>query len=292
MPKLARLGAALAASSLCLLALPGCASRPEPPAPAAPAARIEAGTPRLLDQRSLLVPLVLVVSNPGDRELKLESAELRLEVEGEKEPLGLSLGPAALAAPVPARGEARLPAEFALDLRGFDEAVVGPGGPARAGWELRARIGARREGLPAELEAEAEGSFPLVREPRLRISSVGIGRDILVVTDLEIALEIENPNDFPLAFSALDYEFQGEGRYWAEGSRAEELLIPARASRSVVLEGSMNFANMDRRLFDLVATLKVVRYRLKGGARIATGLEALPAFELAFDQSGSCEVKR
>ena len=54
----------------------------------------------------------------------------------------------------------------------------------------------------------------------------------------------------------------------------------------------MNFTDMDRRLLDRVIHLATVSYRLGGIARIDTGLDFLPSFELPFDLSGSTAVLR
>ncbi len=102
---------------------------------------------------------------------------------------------------------------------------------------------------------------PEVREPVFRIESVTIERDLLVTTKLSLSLAVDNPNDFPIELSSLSYEFYGEGDLWTEGSSedaetAPERSVPARASLERKLSFTMNFANMDRRLFDLVAKLE------------------------------------
>ena len=147
-------------------------------------------------------------------------------------------------------------------------------------------------GAILELPAAARGSFAVLREPSLRIRSVTIERDLLVTTKLGVDLEIDNPNAFPLAFGSLSYDFYGEGKLWAEGRSDDSAEIPARGSAERTLSFSMSFASVDRRLFDLVANLSVVRYRLKGEAKIATGFDSLPEFAMGFDDEGSCEVRR
>jgi LEA14-like dessication related protein len=145
---------------------------------------------------------------------------------------------------------------------------------------------------PPEASAPAR---PEVRAPDFRIESVSIKRDLLVTTKLRLSLAIDNPNDFPIELSAFSYQFYGEGKLWTEGSSEDavpESSVPAHGSLERKLSFTMNFASMDRRLFDLVAKLKVVRYRLKGTTRISTGIESLPDFPTSFDNEGTCAVER
>jgi LEA14-like dessication related protein len=284
------------ACALCLIVLAACRSRPAvppaalpPPPEPAPAcsARLEALPPRYESQRRLRLPFELVLSNPGRAELRLDSLDYSLAVEGLASPIAASLRPGAA---LPPRSEARIPLEVEVDA---SELLAGGAGDLpSAGWRLDARLRLAGGAGPILLPASSEGSFPVVREPRFRITSVGIGRDILVVTNLKIGLEIENPNGFPLVLDSLEYSLDGEGRRWADGRAESGAVLPARSATGLVLDGTMNFANMDRRLFDLVATLKVVRYGLKGEARIDTGLGFLPTFTARFDEAGSCVVQR
>lgn len=160
---------------------------------------------------------------------------------------------------------------------------------------------------PAELPPPPplpERAAPLVRDPIFRITSIRIMRDLLVTTELRLGLEIENPNDFPLVLDSFSWRFWAEGRPWASGEAvgcasagglpggAGSLAIPARGKAERRLDFEMNFADRDRRLFDLVARLSSVSYRLFGEARLSTGEAGLPAFGSRFDESGSCPVER
>jgi LEA14-like dessication related protein len=150
---------------------------------------------------------------------------------------------------------------------------------------------------PAEVEARTpvvqDPPAPLVvGEPTFRITSIKIERDLLVTTSLRIDLEIENPNDFPLEFRSLAYDFYGEGKLWSDGSFEGPVSIPAGGKARLGLRFEMSFADMDRRLFDLVANLKVVRYRITGEAIVAAGNGLVPDFAARFDEEGSCAVAR
>ncbi len=293
MIKLPRKAGRAAATALLLALLAGCASKkgapPVPPPEAPPKARLEIAPAIGLDQYSSRIPFALELENPGSRPLVLESYECLLKVEGAE--AGRLSGRESLS--IEAGGSAAIKLEFLADLRGLGPELAGPFGPATVTLRVEA-LASFRDGSGARLAARAaaDSSLPLIREPRLRILSLAIERDILVTTKLALAVEVENPNAFPVELDSLSYDFYGEGKPWSGGSAPEAMGVPAKGSRRMSLAFELNFADRDRALLDLVANLLVVRYRLKGSASVATGLGFLPRFPLAFDEEGRVKVER
>lgn len=279
--------------SLCLLA--SCAGKPAPAAPEPleppPASKLEAGAPIYEDQYKLTIPLTLKLRNPRGSSLRVESCDASLTVQGSS--VMKAKAPIAEDAAVEGGSELSLDFEFTVDVRKLDASVSGPGGPPRASFacEARTRLVARN-GEAFDLVSHLEGSFLIIRDPIFRITSLKIERDILVTTNLVLALEVENPNDFPVELGSFDYRFFGEGKSWSMGEYKGALALPALSTRPIKLAFEMNFADRDRKLFDLVAALKVVRYGLVGEAKVATGLPFLAEFLVKVDEEGSCQVER
>lgn len=293
--KKCRAGARVALALSAIALVSGCATSPEPTCPGLSLV-LDAGEPVYLDQFQVNLPFTLSILNPGREPARIESFEARLEIEGSR--LEVETGQAGKMAIAGGKTEG-----FAfvvpVDLRRYGPAEAATGGrqpgagPEAVIWTLeglaRIRLG---DGRLEEIGVSTKGSFVPVREPVFRILSIRIERDLLVTTSLKLMLEIGNPNAFPVRLDGLDWELAGEGRFWAGGRSEEVLEVPAGglASRGIAFE--MNFANMDRRLFDLVAKLREVRYRFSGKATIASDRDGIPAFVTAFDEAGSCAVER
>lgn len=295
-PFSAALAAGLAASLLAAAVLAACASKPLTAAAPLPRPTIvlAAAPARLLDQNRAALRVEARISNPRGEPLAIAEAECSFYVEGA--PSALVAGPASAApgagSSVEGGSEASVAFELVVDLRSLDASVRGPEGPAEASWRAEARFLLRSpDGSSLEAAASAGGGIPIVREPLLRITSLRIERDVLVTTNLRLDMEIENPNAFPLEMSSISYDFYGEGRAWASDADAVPALVPAKGTIRRGLRFTMNFADADRRLFDLVARLRTVRYRLSGSAEVGTGLEAIPSFTLGFDLEGACPVE-
>jgi LEA14-like dessication related protein len=284
----------ISALSLVLLALLGaCATKKAAPLAvppeSAPKAIAEIAPAIGIDQHRARLPFVLKLENPRSREIRLESFECVLRVAGaEADRLE---GREAVV--IEAGGSASIPLEFPVDSRKLSDAVAGHDGPATAAFRIEASVRFRDSaGSALEASASADSSFPIIREPRLRILSLKIERDILVTTNLRLAVEVENPNAFPISLGSLAYDFYGEGRPWSGGTASRPLMVPGRASARLPLAFELNFADRDRALLDLVAKLMIVSYRLKGSAAVATGLEFLPEFRLEFDEDGEVRVEQ
>jgi LEA14-like dessication related protein len=267
-----------------------------PPAESLISAKLSPQAAIGVDRHRLRLPLTLTLYNAGKSALAVESYDCSLGVGGDAT-AGYSSGEGG---ELGAASAATIPLEFNVDLRDLGRKTAqsaggtAPGGDMTvAAWHAVAHIAlATDEGRIIHLSASAEGTLPVVRDPTFRILSIRIERDILVTTNLRLGLEIQNPNAFPIELSSLVYDFYGEGKAWVEGGTDDASTVPALSSTRRTLRFTMNFADMDRRLVDLVANLRVVRYRLKGEARIATSLDYLPAFVTHFDREGSCAVDR
>jgi len=302
-----RMSAFLRAAALLGLAaaLASCATRPSAPGPRV---EVEIGPVRTeaLDQHRVKFTFEVRAANPEPRPLSDLSLACALQAGGV--PVELAAGPE-ISGPGTDGSRSSGPGSFSLDpgdirtrtfegtadlgtLPGTAEAGAGPADSVP--WRVSAALSAPGPaGVPRTLgSATAEGSFPLVREPLLTIRSIVLVRHELVNVLLELVLDVENPNPFPVDFSSTSYRFHGEGRKWASGTVDRSVTVPARGSAEVRLPILLNFTETGRDLFDLVAKLQVVRFRLEGQARVAAPVPFLPVFRMDFDQSGAVRVDR
>ncbi len=289
-----RAAAVLPIAACVAAALVGCATKPSSAVRGPePRASLTAAPIRLIDRSHARLHLEARVDNPRDEELSLIAAECVLVVEGSSTKPETIRPVQVLPVHVAARDSSVIVFAAELDLGALGEDVIGPEGPAEAPWSAAASFRLRSSG-GEEIEAvgAATGSIPIIREPEISIRSLRIVRDVLVTTRLALGVEIRNPNAFPVELSRFSYDFYGEAKKWARGDDDAAIRVPARNQSLHELEFEMNFADVDRRLFDLVAKLGTISYRLSGSASVTTGLEVLPSFSLGFNLEGSCLVER
>lgn len=282
-------------AAVCAAVLAGaCASPPPAPAPpTAPGLGLRALGAKALDQHRTELALEAVMTNEGDERLRELRGGVTLRVEGIAYELNLDFDAAELGPGESAAARAAI----VVDSRELDAAVPGFQSRPEARWSAVATAAAVIAGRPelgpiAAPDAPAEGSFIVIREPVVTIRSIRILRYELINSYLELVLDAYNPNAFALSFGEASYQFYGEGRRWATGAAKKPQELAPRASGTIILPVNLNFTELGRQLYDRVAKLDEIPYRLVGRATILTGLEILPSFTLGFDRSGATRVER
>jgi LEA14-like dessication related protein len=187
--------------------------------------------------------------------------------------------------------EAAFKLELPLSVRELEEKTDIAFREAEAVWrvDVRSRWTSSFEEAQ-EASASAEGRFPVISEPVFSIVSIKMKRAELINTRLKVALRVDNPNIFPVAFRSMSYELFGEGRSWADGVVENLVLVEGGGSAEAELSMTMNFIDMNRALLDRFIRLDKVSYRLKGEVVVGTGLDFLPEFRMKFDKAGVSSV--
>ncbi len=245
---------------------------------------------------------MLRVSNPRTSPIRIGAPEMRLRLDGVELPQAVPFGAQSWPMEILPLAELEIPLVFPLDVELFI-LRAGEAADSAASDDQRLSLGLRAEcafasGPPLILASQAEGVFLRVREPLFRITSIRIRRAELINTRLQVRLEVENPNVFPVKLSRFSYELYGSGRFWADGTAdgtadgnmAGLLEVPGKGTAKTELALVMNFINMKRELLDQIISLKEVAYRFVGEASVATPLDYLPAFRMGFDRRGNSAV--
>jgi LEA14-like dessication related protein len=280
---------------VCLLfCLLSCATPPPaediPAPPAAPALRLSFDRIQGADPGHIALFFNLELENPspGGRP---DLSSWRFRLNGLEQSAGAVLifeGPG-----TPVGASVIFPVRLDLDMetidRREDPAQNPAGGEYRAELEMNLRLDSLSGGM-TELRAGAEAVFPRILEPRFSISSIAVRKAELINTRLKVRLRIDNPNPFPLELSALRYELYGAGRFWADGTEKDILILPADTVAEADLSLVMNFINMRRELLDEIIAMRQVRYRFAGEATVTTGVEYLPQVRTSFDRAGDAPV--
>ncbi len=234
-----------------------------------------------------------LVKNRSDAALKLISAEHVLSLDGVPYTLDSRSGGIQGAGTLLALSEIRGFIKTDIKLTAPASSLIGGGSQPESSWRLSSTLMLEDAGGHAfALLGETAGKVPRLILPALAIESITVRKMELINTKLKVDIVVRNENYFPLVLDAFDYALYGEGRFWARGRTAEEIVVAARSDKKIALELVMNFADMDRSVLDKVIYMKQVLCRLSGRIRLRTTLEFLPEFELPFSVEGEAPVAR
>lgn len=136
------------------------------------------------------------------------------------------------------------------------------------------------------------GNIPLLKLPKINLSSLKLQKLSLTGADVELAVNLENSNGFPLNLDKLNYEFDVNGRKWGLGSVTQGMQLNSNGSSTLRIPLSLNFLEMGRSVYNLISGDNNLNYSLKGNANISSGMELLKALDLDFDKSGQVNLSR
>lgn len=139
----------------------------------------------------------------------------------------------------------------------------------------RARAGFARTflvlapGLAAVLLGACAGLLGAVgvEEPRVSVASTRVTGVSLDAANLEVRFRIENPNDFGLNLSGLDYELDVADRTLFRGDRRERLRLEPLGEGFVELPLTVRYSDLYRVAQDLWRSGDDVGYTLRAGLR-------------------------
>jgi LEA14-like dessication related protein len=139
---------------------------------------------------------------------------------------------------------------------------------------------------------QTEGSFPVLRAPRLQVVSLRLNEISLSGANLDLDLELINRNSFKVFVESLEYRFQVDGRDWASGMRQERVRIPDNNSARLTIPIELDFGAVGRGVYQMILGGERLQYALKANIEVGTSLRALEQAALPFELSGQLRIQR
>ncbi|MCL5097233.1 MAG: LEA type 2 family protein, partial [Candidatus Omnitrophica bacterium] len=115
-----------------------------------------------------------------------------------------------------------------------------------------------------QLPLEKTGQLPVLRPPVVKVA--GLKRRALSLTgaDLELAIQVENPNAFTLMLNQFAYNFQVNSRSWATGTNTQPQRIDSKQTSEIRVPIKLNFLEMGMAAYQLLSSKAPLEYRLDG----------------------------
>jgi LEA14-like dessication related protein len=291
-PSAPRAGAALAAVGFALaaaLALGSCAvleqggvARPD----------VDLRSTRVASLSLADVDLVLgfEIENPNSFGIRLDRLDYELQVAGERlatgdQRRGFEIGPRD-------RSRADIPISVSWDDLARVYRSVRGGGSADyridAGFWFEVPIlGAVR------VPVTSDGDFPRLSLPRLSVADLDVARVDASGARLDLRLELENPNDFPLSVGDLDYSLDLAGSRVARVEDAGRLTVGRGGTGAWTVPVRIDFAEAGRALAQALTGGGAIDYRLDGTLSMSSGGSGwIEATQVPVASSGSLRLRR
>ncbi|VAW51009.1 hypothetical protein MNBD_GAMMA05-2357 [hydrothermal vent metagenome] len=136
-----------------------------------------------------------------------------------------------------------------------------------------------------------KGEIPVPKVPEISIRDVKVKSISFISAELVARIEVNNPNDFDMGVSNLNYVLNINQQNWGQGEIKNTINIPKKGKGIVEIPLKLNLLSAGKSAYDVVTNKKPVEYQLKGNATINTALELLKTYNMPLDVSGKASFQ-
>jgi LEA14-like dessication related protein len=138
---------------------------------------------------------------------------------------------------------------------------------------------------PVRIPLAVDGHVPIVHLPVFKIRSLSLKRLDFTKADLDLSLDVENPNPFSITMDSTDCTFQVGGKTWSTISMTKPAVLERRKTNRVTIPLSLNIPQIGQTVVRILQGDASLGGRIVGTARVGTSLPALSRAVLPFDIS-------
>jgi len=158
-------------------------------------------------------------------------------------------------------------------------------------YELKSVIGVDLPVLGfTEIPLEKSGTFPVIKKPSISASRLTVKNISFTNADLELVLNIENPNAFGISLKDTDYSISINGLKSISGKSLNPIVIKEKNSGTITVPVSLNFIQLGRSAYNLITSDQPMEYTLSGSTEIESPLPFFKTSSYNFDRSGNVNI--
>ena len=136
------------------------------------------------------------------------------------------------------------------------------------------------------------GNFPVLKLPEIDFTGIYLKKLSLTRADLELKINIDNPNTFGLNTRAYSYKLFINDAHWADGTSTENIQIKEKSKQTVTIPISLNLFELGRTAYNVVSGNQSMRYRFVGDMNLKTTLPMVDDVAIPFDRTGNVSISR
>ena len=142
------------------------------------------------------------------------------------------------------------------------------------------------------IPVETKGSFPTIKIPLVKLQALKLNNLGLSGADLQLDLQIDNPNAFAVNLNRFHYNFKVAGQNWIQGQNNKPYSVAKKGHKTLSIPIKLNFLEIGRSVFNLLNGSSKLDYRLSGSADVGSSLPMLKNFPMNYDYTGKVEITR
>ncbi len=136
------------------------------------------------------------------------------------------------------------------------------------------------------------GSLPLLKRPNIRVKQLKLERLSFAGADLNLRVEIDNPNSFSFLLNTMDYSFEVNGKEWLNGTSSRSTRVESKQSKVIDFPISFNLLQIGSSVKTVLTVGKPLSYDFSGNVDFGTSIPLLDKVNLPFKRSGEIYIIR
>lgn len=141
-----------------------------------------------------------------------------------------------------------------------------------------------------EVPIEKSGSFPIVKAPTLSVANFSVKNISFTKADVEVELNIGNPNTFGLIMNELNYTVDIDGLSAISGETSNRIEIGSNEIGTIKIPASFSFLDLGMAAYNALTSDDPFEYSLSGAANVGATLPFFESSSFNFDRTGSVNI--
>lgn len=230
----------------------------------------------------------LAIDNPNAVGIELARLDWGLAFDGKPFVGGKKRSPTR----IDARGTSTLPIPVSVSFAELYETVSSLSGADELPYRFHGSLGFDVPVLGrVDVPISHSAALPALRTPSVRVGALELSSLSLTGAELDLRLDIDNPNSFGLALNALRYDLSLAGARVASGETREEASFAGGDKGSLRIPVAIDFLSAGRTLFAALGG-RSIDCRIGGTLDLGTTLPEIAALSFPFGTDGEVPIVR
>ncbi|MDZ7317547.1 MAG: LEA type 2 family protein [candidate division KSB1 bacterium] len=136
------------------------------------------------------------------------------------------------------------------------------------------------------------GKLPNLKLPEVKIGALKLNKLSFSGADLELKLDVVNPNTFNFLLSKLNYDFAVNGKTWVKGLTQNAMQVKEKGESTIAIPISLNFLEMGSAIYQMISGNQKLNYKLQGNLDLNSSLPLLGTVSLPLDRTGELNISK
>ncbi len=145
---------------------------------------------------------------------------------------------------------------------------------------------------PIRIPVSHTAYLPVMKIPKIKLGSLRLKKLGFTKADLELKLDINNPNAIGFVVNSLNYSLNINKQNWAKGTTAKALHIAKKGKSTVAIPVSLSFAQVGKTVIGILKGQRALDYTLIGDIGLKTSFPGFKSVTLPLNNSGKVKITR